>query len=45
MAIYCPGDVMAMNPEWRQPLGQWKRYFNRWIEQPEPKALMLSSVC
>ncbi|MCB1716067.1 MAG: cyclic nucleotide-binding protein, partial [Candidatus Competibacteraceae bacterium] len=42
--IYCPGDVMAMNPEWRQPLAQWKRYFNRWIEQPEPKALMLSSV-
>lgn len=42
--IYCPGDVMAMNPEWRQPLAQWKRYFDRWIEQPEPKALMLSSI-
>lgn len=42
--IYCPGDVMAMNPEWRQPLAQWQRYFDRWIEQPEPKALMLSSI-
>ncbi len=42
--VYCPGDVMAMNPEWRQPLNQWRRYFDRWIEQPEPKALMLSSV-
>jgi CBS domain-containing protein len=42
--VYCPGDVMATNPEWRQPLAQWKRYFDRWIEQPEPKALMLSSV-
>ena len=35
---------MATNPEWRQPLAQWKRYFDRWIEQPEPKALMLSCV-
>ena len=42
--VYCPGDVMATNSEWRQPLTQWKRYFDRWIEQPEPKALMLSSV-
>jgi len=42
--VYCPGDVMATNSQWRQPLAQWKRYFNRWIEQPEPKALMLSSV-
>lgn len=42
--IYCPGDVMAMNPEWRQPLNQWQRYFDRWIEQPEPKALMLTCV-
>ena len=42
--VYCPGDVMATNPEWRQSLAQWKRYFDRWIEQPEPKALMLSCV-
>lgn len=42
--VYCPGDVMAMNPEWRQPLRQWMRYFDGWIESPEPKALMLSSI-
>lgn len=42
--IYCPGDVMAMNPQWRQPLAQWRRYFSGWIDQPEPKALMLSSI-
>ncbi len=41
---YCPGNVMAINPEWRQPLRQWMRYFDVWIESPEPKALMLSSI-
>ncbi|WP_142847932.1 putative nucleotidyltransferase substrate binding domain-containing protein [Telmatospirillum sp. J64-1] len=42
--ILCPGDVMAMNDKWRQPLAVWKRYFRKWIDQPDPMALMLSSV-
>ncbi|MFA7431261.1 MAG: putative nucleotidyltransferase substrate binding domain-containing protein [Rhodospirillaceae bacterium] len=42
--VLCPGDMMAMTDQWRQPLSEWKRYFRRWIGQPEPKALMLSSV-
>jgi len=42
--IYCPGDVMARNPKWRQPLRIWKKYFTNWIERPDPMALMLSSV-
>lgn len=42
--VYCPGDAMATNPEWRQPLRVWRRYFNDWINKPEPKALMLSSI-
>ncbi len=42
--VYCPGDVMASNPEWRQPAGVWRRYFDGWIGKPEPKALMLASV-
>lgn len=41
---YCPGDVMATNPKWRQPLRSWRRYFSAWIEKPEPMSLMLSSV-
>jgi CBS domain-containing protein len=41
---YCPGDVMASNLKWRQPLRIWRKYFNKWIEKPEPMALMLSSV-
>ena len=35
---------MAITPQWRQPLAVWKRYFDGWIEQPEPKALMLSCI-
>ena len=42
--IYCPGEVMASNPKWRQPLNIWTKYFNTWIKRPEPMALMLSSV-
>jgi CBS domain-containing protein len=41
---YCPGNAMATNPQWRQPLHQWQDYFSNWIERPEKKALMLSSI-
>lgn len=42
--VYCPGDVMASNAKWRQPVSVWQGYFEQWIEQPEPMALMLSSI-
>ncbi len=42
--VYCPGDVMASNEKWRQPLKTWKAYFNHWINSPEPMALMYSSI-
>ena len=42
--IYCPGDSMASNPKWRQPLKVWKNYFQEWIIRPDPMALMLSSI-
>ena len=42
--IYCPGDMMATNYDWRQPLNVWKKNFNQWIDRPEPEALMLTSV-
>ncbi len=42
--VYCPGEMMAMTDKWRQPLKTWKSYFNGWIDQPEPKALMLSCI-
>jgi CBS domain-containing protein len=42
--VYCPGDVMASNTRWRQPLKVWKGYFRRWIAEPEPKALMYANI-
>ena len=42
--VHCPGDVMASNPKWRQPLEVWKQYFNRWITVPEEKALMHANI-
>lgn len=41
---YCPGGVMATNPAWRQPLGAWRRRFRGWLEQPEPEALLHSTI-
>ncbi len=40
----CKGGVMATNPKWRQPLSIWKRIFRDWIGEPEPMALMHSSI-
>ncbi len=42
--VYCPGDAMASNQQWRQPLRVWRRYFGDWITKPEPKSLMLASI-
>ncbi|HEU0220648.1 MAG TPA: DUF294 nucleotidyltransferase-like domain-containing protein [Paracoccaceae bacterium] len=41
---YCPGEMMATNPRWRQPLRVWRDYFAGWIRTPDPMAQMLSSV-
>ncbi len=41
---YCPGEMMATTPRWRQPLKVWRQYFKRWIDQPDPMAQMLASV-
>ncbi len=42
--VYCPGDAMAKNPQWRQTENIWTSYFTQWINTPEPKSLMLSSI-
>jgi len=31
----CPGNYMASNPRWRQPLSAWIHYFNIWITEAE----------
>jgi CBS domain-containing protein len=40
----CPGDMMATNLRWCQPLSVWRRSFNKWIAQPDNEAQMLASV-
>jgi CBS domain-containing protein len=35
----CPGDFMATNKQWRQPLSAWKKYFSNWIQTPTDKAI------
>ncbi|WP_223424516.1 DUF294 nucleotidyltransferase-like domain-containing protein [Tateyamaria pelophila] len=42
--FYCPGDMMATNPRWCQPLKVWRGYFEGWIAKPDPEAQMLASV-
>ncbi|WP_116599431.1 DUF294 nucleotidyltransferase-like domain-containing protein [Primorskyibacter marinus] len=42
--VYCPGDMMANNPRWCQPLKVWQGYFQGWINRPDPEAQMLASV-
>jgi CBS domain-containing protein len=42
--VHCPGLMMAMTDQWRQPQKQWRMYFRRWIDMPEPEALMLTGV-
>ncbi len=41
---YCPGDMMATNPRWRQPVRVWRDYFAGWTRKPDPMAQMLASV-
>jgi CBS domain-containing protein len=42
--VFCPGDMMATNPRWRQPMRVWRDYFQGWISRPSPEAQMLASV-
>lgn len=42
--VHCPGEMMAMNEAWRQPVHRWEQLFQQWIDEPEPAALMLTCV-
>ncbi|MGI2171431.1 putative nucleotidyltransferase substrate binding domain-containing protein [Shewanella sp. MF05960] len=41
---YCTGDIMASNPEHRKTRSEWEACFADWIENPNPKALLNSSI-
>jgi CBS domain-containing protein len=40
----CPGDIMATNPTWCQPLQVWRSYFDRWISVPDEDALLWAAT-
>ncbi len=40
----CPGEIMATNPRWCQPLSVWKGYFSSWINIPDPKELLHATI-
>ncbi len=42
--VHCPGDMMATNPRWCQPVRVWRGYFRGWVDTPNPEAQMLASV-
>ena len=41
---FCTGDNMAKNPQWCQPLSQWKQYFSSWIHSAEGEDLLRASI-
>lgn len=40
----CPAEVMASNPKWCLTLEEWKKTFSRWIHEPDPKAVMHTTI-
>lgn len=40
----CPGQIMASNERWRQPLAAWQRTFADWIDTPDEEALLRSAI-
>lgn len=40
----CPGNKMAANPQWCQPLHIWKAYFGDWIHNCEPQQVVEFSI-
>lgn len=42
--VYCPGNIMATNDQWRQPLSVWRSYFHQWIDTPNGQALLNASI-
>jgi CBS domain-containing protein len=40
----CPGEIMAVNPKWRQPLSAWKQCFSDWAALPEPEEVLNATI-
>lgn len=42
--VFCPGNIMASNPDLRLSLRGWSARFASWLQTPTPDALMRSSI-
>ena len=42
--VRCPGEVMATNPRWRQPLRVWRSYFQSWTTVTDPEAILNATI-
>ncbi|HWR90585.1 MAG TPA: DUF294 nucleotidyltransferase-like domain-containing protein, partial [Dissulfurispiraceae bacterium] len=40
----CPSQYMASNPQWRQPIKAWKKYFTDWIDAPTPDVILKTLI-
>ena len=40
----CPGDAMASNPRWCQPLAVWREYFRGWMTTSSPRHVLEASI-
>ena len=41
---YCDGEIMASFKKWRMTRLQWRETFKQWMDEPNPKALLNSSI-
>lgn len=41
---WCPGDIMACNPQWCLTLEQWQDRFGQWIDRGDPQALLHGAI-
>ncbi len=41
---FCKGNIMAMNPQWCQPLKVWEKCFADWISTPEPQQILDAAI-
>ena len=40
----CTGNIMASNPKWCLSLIEWQDAFKKWMQHPEPEALLNASI-
>lgn len=41
---YCPGNIMATNPDYRRKAAEWSAHFRGWIDNPDPQAILESGI-